>query len=267
VALTGLGGKVAVITGGASGLGAATARRLAAEGVHVAVVDIDADGAGSVAGELDTPGVAVAADVSREEDVDRAVRAAVERFGRVDLHFVNAGVSGPFVPFTEIEASDFDAVMAVNLRGVFLGLRAALRQFERQGTGGAVVATSSEAGLHGGGTLIPYTAAKHGVIGLAKCAAVAGGPLGVRVNAIAPGIIETPLQRDLEAFAGGRDAVEAMAATTPLGRIGRAGEVAGLVAFLLSEESGYLTGAVVPIDGGSDAGNRLAPARTSAEAS
>ncbi len=257
MALEGLGGKVAVVTGAAGGIGRATAARLAAEGASVVVVDADDERAVSVAGELGPPAIAVAADVSREEDVEGYVRAAAERFGRVDLHHLNAGIAGSPAPIPELTASDFDEVIAVNLRGVFLGLRAAFRQFEAQGSGGSIVATASISSVTGSADLVPYHASKHGVVGLTRSAAVYGGPIGVRVNAVAPGIVLTGLLAG-GAAPGAGDA-PARARRGPLGRVGTANEVAALVAFLLSDEAAYATGGIYPVDGGAAAMNPLRP--------
>ena len=161
MSLSGIAGKIAGVTGAASGIGEATARRLSEEGASVVAVDWTADAVEAVAGSLPGQAVAVSADVSLEEDVERYMQAAIERFGRVDLLHLNAGIAGTFAPFDEIEVEDFDRVIAVNLRSVFLGLRAALRQLRAQGDGGAIVTTSSLAGLHGGSVLLydclPFT--------------------------------------------------------------------------------------------------------------
>jgi NAD(P)-dependent dehydrogenase (short-subunit alcohol dehydrogenase family) len=176
-----LTGKVAIVTGGGSGIGAATARRLADDGAKVVVVDWNVEAAervvAALAGERES--IAVRADVSVERDVERYMQAAQETFGRIDLLHLNAGIAGQFEPFPEVGTEQFDRVIAVNLRSVFLGLRAALKYVRPQGTGGAIVATSSLAGLHGGETLVPYTAAKHGVIGLVKTASSYGARIGV----------------------------------------------------------------------------------------
>jgi NAD(P)-dependent dehydrogenase (short-subunit alcohol dehydrogenase family) len=254
----------AIVTGGGSGIGAATARALAARGARVAVVDINGDAASAVAGSIGGGSIAVTADVSLEEDIERYSASAMEAFGRVDLVHLNAAVSGPFGPFLEITTEDYDRVIAVNMRSVFIGLRTALRGFAAQGRGGAIVATASLAGLHGGEALIPYTAAKHGVIGLVRGAAAAGARIGVRVNAVAPGIIETGLMGDLRDAMGGRaeEALAGLRAAVPLGRFGASEEVGALVAFLLGEESSYLTGVVIPIDGGVLSANPLTAQRS-----
>jgi NAD(P)-dependent dehydrogenase (short-subunit alcohol dehydrogenase family) len=225
-----LAGRVAVVTGAAGGIGGATAARLSRDGAAVVLVDSDGDGAARVAKELEGDALAVAADVSREEDVERYLDAAVARFGRVDLHHLNAGIPGSAAALPDLTAEDFDRVIAVNLRGPFLGLRAAFRQYARQRSGGAIVVTASIASLRGSADLVPYHTSKHGVLGLVRSAAVYGGPRGVRVNS-----------------------------TSPMRRAGTPEEIAGVVAFLLGPDAGYLTGEVVSVDGGSSVVNPARP--------
>jgi NAD(P)-dependent dehydrogenase (short-subunit alcohol dehydrogenase family) len=244
--VNGLAGKVAVVTGGAGGLGSASARRLSAEGCRVAVVDIDGDAASTVAESLPGEAIGVRADVAVEADVERYLHEAAAAFGRVDLHHLNAGIPGSPGALPDLDAGGFDRVMAVNVRGIFLGLRGALRLYRSAGSAGNVVLTASIASLRGSADLIAYQTSKHAVLGLLHGAAVYGGPLGIRVNAVAPGIVPT----DLFA-AGGRDDMIRRAATSPLRRAGTADEIASVVAFLLSEESSYMTGETVSVDGGS----------------
>jgi NAD(P)-dependent dehydrogenase (short-subunit alcohol dehydrogenase family) len=244
--LSGLAGKVAVVTGGAGGLGSASARRLAAEGCRVVVVDIDGEGARKVAEELPAESAWVQADVARDQDVEKYLDVATGTFGRIDLHHLNAGIPGSPGGFPELDAADFDRVMAVNVRGVFLGLRGAFRRYRGQRTAGTVVLTASIASLRGSADLIAYQTSKHAVLGLLHGAAMYGGPLGIRVNAVAPGIVPTDLFS-----ASGRADMARRASTAPLRRAGTTDEIASVVAFLLSEESAYMTGEVVSVDGGS----------------
>lgn len=244
--MSGLAGKVAVVTGGAGGLGAASALRLSREGCRVVVVDLDEDGARKVAESLPGESIAVKADVSGEEDVDRYLAEAAEAFGRVDLHHLNAGIPGPVGGFPDLAADEFDRVMAVNVRGIFLGLRGAFRLFRAQGSAGSVVLTASIASLRGSADLIAYQTSKHATLGLLRGAAMYGGPLGIRVNAVAPGIVPTTLFT-----AAGRDDMVRRAASAPLRRAGTPDEIASVVAFLLSDEASYMAGEVVSVDGGS----------------
>lgn len=252
MALNGLDGKVAIVTGGARGIGAAVAARLCDEGARVAVVDLDGSAADRVVASLpDGAAVAVEADVTSEAGVDHYVGRALEVFGRIDLFHNNAGIEGRLAPIVDLDAEEFEAVMAVNVRGVFLGLRAVLRQLSAQGTGGAIVNTSSVAGLSGAVAMAPYVTSKHAVIGLTRCAAVEGGPLGVRVNGVLPGATATDMLDRIERGMGVapdivRSRFEAM---TPLGRYAEASEVAAVVAWLLSDEASYVSGGMYTVDG------------------
>jgi NAD(P)-dependent dehydrogenase (short-subunit alcohol dehydrogenase family) len=181
------------------------------------------------------------------------VQQAVDRFGRVDLLFNNAGIEGRIASIVDSSADDFDRVIAVNVRGVYLGLREMLRALQRQASGGAIVNTASIAGLRSGAGLAPYVASKHAVIGLTRTAAVEGAAFGVRVNAVAPGYIDTRMLRTLYAtrrpddLEAGR---QAMASRVPLKRLGTPEDVANLVAWLLSPEASYITGSVHLVDAG-----------------
>ena len=249
----GLQDEVAVITGGAGGLGSAVATRLSEQGASLVIVDLDGDAAAAQAKALSGPAIGVGADVSQESSVDAYMTAAVERFGRVDLVHLNAGYGGLMEPVASSKISDFDRVVAVNLRGVYLGLRSALLQFERQGGGGAIVATSSGLGKKGGQRMGPYAASKHAILGLVRSAALEVAHLGIRVNALCPGFIDTAMVRDAETLAGGGDALGAramMETSVPQGRYGRPEELAAAVVWLLSDEASYVTGAALDVDGG-----------------
>jgi len=246
----GLEGKVAVVTGAANGFGLAVATRLADEGAKLVLVDRDVEALNAAAEKLG--GLAVAADVSKEEEVDRYVAAAVDAHGRIDLFFNNAGIEGRMAPMTELSVADFDRVWAVNARGVFMGLRAVLKVMKPQNSG-VIVNTASMAAIKGAATFSPYIASKHAVLGLTKSAALEGAPYGIRVNCVAPGHIDTRMARDLTAQINPDDPEGVFAnvsASVPYGkRYGTAGEVANLVMWLLSDESEYVSGANHLIDG------------------
>ncbi len=245
-------GKVAVITGGAGGMGRAVATRLLDEGARVVLVDRDAEALERAGRDLGGV-VTVLADVAEEASVRDYVRRAVAAGGAIDLFFNNAGIEGRVAPITEQGAADFDRVMAVNVRGAFLGLREVMRQMRRQPSGGAIVNTASMGGLRGGLNFSPYVASKHAVVGLTRCAALEGAPHRIRVNAVAPGHIDTRMARSIAEQASPADPGRAMAERSsriPLGRYGTPEEVAHLVAWLLSDEASYVTGAIVSIDAG-----------------
>lgn len=247
--LHGLDGKAAIVTGGGSGMGAATARRLAAEGVRVAVVDLREDAAKEVAASLDGEAIAVGADVSTEGGTDTYVRAALDAFGRIDLFHNNAGYGGHLVPLWEMSVEEFDKTMAVNTRGVFLGLRAVLRQMAEQGDGGAIVNTASMSGLRGVPGQGGYVPSKHGCVGLTKVAALDAAPIRVRVNAVCPGLVQTPMLQGLIDEIG-PEIVDMMVTQVPVGRKAEPHEIANLVAWLLSDDASYVNGSALPIDGG-----------------
>jgi len=246
----GFEGQVAVITGAANGFGLAVASRLAAEGARLVLVDRDEAALAAAADKLG--GLAVAADVSVESDVDGYVRSAVDAHGRIDLFFNNAGIEGRMAPMTELSVADFDRVWAVNARGVFMGLRAVLKVMKPQESG-VIVNTASMAAIKGAATFSPYIASKHAVLGLTKSAALEGAPFGIRVNCVAPGHIDTRMARDLTAQIDPSDpdgVYRNVSNTVPLGkRYGTATEVANMVTWLLSPESEYVSGTIQLIDG------------------
>lgn len=243
-------GKVAVVTGGASGIGRSAVEHLCAGGASVVVADVDADaGAATVEVVAAAGGDArfVAADVTDVSAVEAMVAAAVDTWGRLDIAFNNAGTSGSYAPVADAAPDAWDRTLALNLTGVFLCLRAEIPAMVASG-GGAIVNTSSAAGQMGFAGLSAYVASKHGVIGLTKSAALENARTGVRINAVLPGTVRTPM---LEGFAGSDDALEAMGRTSPMGRLGEPAEIASAVLWLCSDEASYVTGHAFAVDGGS----------------
>lgn len=252
-------GAVAVVTGAGSGLGRASAHRLSAEGAAVVVVDVDGDSAMAVASELPGRSIAVCADISTEDGVQSYIDQAVECFDRIDYHHLNAGIFGSFDALPDLTVDDFDRVMAVNVRGTFLGLRAAFRLYHEQASTGAIVVTASIASITGSADLLPYQTSKHAVVGLIHGAAMYGGPLGIRVNGVAPGIVPTDLFARAAGATGGKNDMEQRASTTPLRRAGSADEIAGVSTHLLSTDASYVTGQIVAADGGASIINSVRP--------
>ncbi len=245
-------GKVALVTGGGNGIGRAVALGFARLGARVVVVDRDAEGAEAVAAEIGRDALACTADVTRSADVQRYVAAALDRFGAIDCFHNNAGIEGKVAPTAEYDEAVFDAVMGVNVKGLFLGLRHVLPVMLRQQRG-AVVNTASIAGLVGTAGMPAYVASKHAVIGLTKVAAAEVGPQGVRVNAICPGPIATRMVQEIarQVSPNNPDSVEERyAAGLPLRRYGTPEEVANLVLFLCSDLASNITGAQYVVDGG-----------------
>lgn len=249
-----LTGRVALVTGGASGIGEASALALAAAGAAVVVADLDAGGAGAVAGRIIEAGgraCHVGADVSRGRDAERVVAFSVERYGRLDCAFNNAGIQGELRFTDECSEENFDQVLAVNLKGVWLCMKYQIRQMLRQG-GGAIVNNSSNFGLVGSPGMPAYSAAKHGVIGLTKTAALENARRGIRVNAVCPGPVQTPLVDRLLALQPelADRILESIKEREPVGRMGRAEEIATAVVWLCSDAASFVTGAALPVDGG-----------------
>jgi NAD(P)-dependent dehydrogenase (short-subunit alcohol dehydrogenase family) len=264
--LRGLEGKVALVTGGGAGIGAATARRLAEEGMKVVVVDLDGDAAERVVAGLPGEALAVSADVSSDDDVTRFVTAAVDRFGRVDAALLNAGIGGDMGPLAASTTENFDRVFAVNVRGCYLSLRAVLRQMLAQGDGGALAISASALSVMGGQMYATYAATKHAILGLARSVALEVARDGIRVNTLCPGYVDTHLLRLAEDAIGSDRALarSAMESGIPLGRYGRPEEMAAMAAWLLSDEASYATGGHFPVDGGVTTG-AFAPIQDNAE--
>ena len=247
-------GKVALVTGAAAGIGRATALAFAEEGAKVMVSDIDEAGGEETVrliGEAGGEAAFMPADVSAPEDVTALIAATVERFGRIDCACNNAGIEGRVAPLAEQSLDDYEKVLAINLRGTFLCLQAEIRQMLKQG-GGAIVNLASVAGLIGFPGLSPYTASKHAVNGLTKNAALEYGKQGIRVNSVCPAGIETRMLDSLadQSTGGTRSAHEMMDPLHPIGRIGRSEEVAQMIVWLCSDRASFVTGAIMPIDGG-----------------
>jgi NAD(P)-dependent dehydrogenase (short-subunit alcohol dehydrogenase family) len=250
--MRGLDGAVAVVTGASSGIGRASAERFAAEGASVVVADVDEAGGTETVEHIEDDGgeaTFVEVDVSDPDSVQAMVDATVERYGSLDVAHNNAGILTDFVPVTEIEESDWDTLIDVNLKGVWACLKAEIPAM-LESNGGAVVNTTSEEGLVGGPARGSYVASKHGVVGLTRTAALEFADAGLRVNAVAPGPIDTgmsPDSMDAEDLEGMREAV---GEEIPLGRFGEPEEVAGATAYLCSEDASFVTGHTLVVDGG-----------------
>jgi NAD(P)-dependent dehydrogenase (short-subunit alcohol dehydrogenase family) len=246
--------RIVVITGGAGGIGRVMARRFLDEGARVVLVDLKEQDLAEAARELDAGErlATLAADVTDEAGVKDYADQAVDRFGRIDVFVNNAGIEGKVAPITEQTAEDFDQVMAVNLRGVFLGLKHVMAKMQAA-AGGSIVNMSSVAGLQGTANLAPYTASKHAVIGLTRSAALEGAQHGIRVNSVHPSPVNTRMMRSLEAGFGAGDAEGAKAGfekAIPMGRYGEPDDVAEVVLFLASDAAAFVTGAQYVVDGG-----------------
>jgi NAD(P)-dependent dehydrogenase (short-subunit alcohol dehydrogenase family) len=249
--------KSALITGAASGIGKATALLFGREGAKVMCADIDGEGAERVARQIADSGgqaAAVRADVSVPADAERMVRETVELWGRIDILFNNAGIEFG-LPVTQVPEEEWDRLIDVNLKGVFLGCKYAIPEMLKQG-GGSIVNTASAAGLRGVAWLSTYSASKGGVVLLTKSLAQEWGTQNVRVNAVCPGVIRTPMADQAIEQGGlvtGNDPEETwrrIGQAHALGRVGEADEVARAVLFLASEEASFITGAALPVDGG-----------------
>lgn len=249
--MSGLNGKVALVTGAAGGIGAAAAQRLATAGARVLLVDID-EAPLKAMSEASEAFAYQPADVSRAPDMEACVQAAQARFGGLDIAVLNAGIEGDVQPITDYDADTFDRVMAVNVRGVWLGLKYCIPAIARRG-GGSIVITSSVAGLRGAQNMSAYCASKHAVVGLMRTAANECAPLNIRVNTVNPAPIDTRMMRSLESgFAPGAPAAakDLISQRIPLQRYGTPQEVADLMLFLVGDDSRYCTGGTYTVDGG-----------------
>lgn len=245
-----------LITGATGGIGRAAARRLAGEGARLVLCDMAEEPLRAMAADYGKAALAVAGDITCEETMARAIAEGLAGFGRIDGAFLNAGTEGVVAPLGEARLADFERVMAVNVGGCFIGLNALMPVMKRQG-GGAIVLTSSTAGLRGSPGLSPYVASKHAVLGLMRSAALEGASHRIRVNALHPGPIDTVMIHNIErGFAPDNldAAAKATVARVPLKRYGNVDEVAALLAFVLSDEASFCTGSSFSIDGGIMAG-------------
>jgi NAD(P)-dependent dehydrogenase (short-subunit alcohol dehydrogenase family) len=243
--------KVALITGGASGIGRAAALRFAGRGARVVVTDLDEAGAESVASEIRAAGgeaVSLRVDVASGEDVERMVATAVERFGGVDISVHNAGMGGMDAPTAEHTEEVWRRVLDVNLTGVWLCMKHVIPAMLQRG-GGAIVNVASVAGLVGFPKHSAYAASKHGVIGLTRSAALEYGRRGIRINAVCPGFTRTPMVTE-QLLGGSAEAEAQLAVRVPLGRLATPEEIAAAIVYACSDEAGFMVGHALVLDGG-----------------
>jgi NAD(P)-dependent dehydrogenase (short-subunit alcohol dehydrogenase family) len=254
-----LEGKVAIVTGGASGIGLATVRRFVEEGANVVMADVQDDRGHDVVKEFGAEVAYVHTDVASEADVENVVAQAVARFGKLDVMYNNAGTGGGAESILDLEPAHLDQVIAVNVRSVALGHKYAAKQFLSQGGGGAIVTTASTSGLEGGWGPSAYTISKHAVVGLVRQAVYDFGANGIRTNVIAVGTVMTPLYARTFGVPAERAEEfmaylsEALKGDNPIGRVGQPVDIANVAVFLASDESSFMTGAVVAVDGGATA--------------
>lgn len=243
--------KVALVTGAASGIGLATARAYAAAGASVVLADVNTDAVQAAANDLIAEGYnvkAVTCNAANLNDVEAMIQQTVATFGRLDIAFNNAGIQNVLAEIADATAEDFDRVNSVNLRGVWGCLKYELQQMRKQGSG-VIVNCSSVGGIVGGAERASYHAAKHGVLGLTKSAALEYAARNIRVNAVCPGLIWTPMAEQMAA-SGQKEALDAMVKSVPMQRHGRAEEIADVVLWLSSDASSFVTGQSISVDGG-----------------
>ena len=242
--------KVAIVTGGGSGLGQATAVRLAEEKVNIVVVDISEKGGNEtveMVKKLGVDSIFVKADVSKPEDVKNYVEKTVEKFGKIDYFFNNAGISGSGKFYLETSIEEISQIVGINLMGALYGIRYVAENMLKNG-GGSIVNTASSAGVIGQDSVVTYSATKHGIVGLTKSLVAEYAKDGLRVNAIAPGPTETPMVKEF--YAANPEMKENATGGIPQKRLGTPEEVAELVTFLLTSKAQYINGEVIRIDGG-----------------
>ncbi|XP_020579409.1 short-chain dehydrogenase reductase 3b-like [Phalaenopsis equestris] len=256
-----LEGKVAIITGGSSGIGEATARLFASNGAAVLIADINDSLGQLVAGSIPPPGrcTFVHCDVRDELHLAAAVDLAVATYGRLDIFFSNAGVAGKTSAILDLDPADLDDVLAVHVRGAALAIKHAGRAMVAAGTRGSIICTASVAAIFGGLTPAAYTAAKHAVLGLAKAAAAELGEKGVRVNCVSPFYLATPMSCTALGLESAKMEEISCAAANLKGKVLRAEDVAAAVLFLASDESGFISGHNLVVDGGTTAVNSTVP--------
>ena len=243
--------KVALVTGAASGIGLATAEAFAKSGAAVVLADINRDAARAEGKRLTDAGyqaIGIGCDVANLDEVEAMVKETAATFGRLDVAFNNAGIQNKLAETADATPEDFDRVMGVNLRGVWNCMKAELRQMREQGNG-AIVNCSSLGGLVGGAERGNYHAAKHGVLGLTKSAALEYAQRNIRVNAVCPGLIWTPMSEQMVA-GGQKEALDALLKAVPMGRQGKSEEIADVVLWLSSDAASYVTGQSISVDGG-----------------
>ena len=243
--------KIVLVTGGASGIGRATVDRLASDGAHVVVADMHADGAASATAEVQAAGGSAEGlelDVTDHGAVAAAIADIAASHGRLDGAFNNAGIGGPTAKVTDIDPAEWASVIAVNLTGVFNCIQAEIAQMLQQESGGSIVNTASIGGVVALPRATAYNAAKHGVVGITRTTALDYAPQNIRVNAVCPGFIDTPMLA--EGAAPTQERRNLIASAVPMRRVASPSEVADVVAWLLSDQSSYVTGTAMPIDGG-----------------